>query len=224
MQCPKCGYVRQESDAAPDYECPRCGIVYAKFNKSLSPEEQRKNALQAGASKQSAVAPCDEIPPMWLKRDPDERQPKAVPPASPLDVLLAPAMLIGGSVAPLLSVPMVGTISATRLQFSDGYILIALAVISILLAHAGRAKALVYTGAIAFLITMIDFVMIFQRVAEAKETLTSDLKGNPFAGLAIAAANSVSLEWGWVLLFAGSVGILAYGMGFRIANLGAPRG
>lgn len=28
--CGKCGYVRQEADVAPDYECPRCGVVYAK--------------------------------------------------------------------------------------------------------------------------------------------------------------------------------------------------
>lgn len=28
--CPKCGYVRQASDPAPDYECPKCGVVYSK--------------------------------------------------------------------------------------------------------------------------------------------------------------------------------------------------
>lgn len=30
VTCPKCGYVRQPGDRAPDYECPRCGVVYAK--------------------------------------------------------------------------------------------------------------------------------------------------------------------------------------------------
>lgn len=29
--CPKCHYVRRPGDTAPDYECPSCGIVYAKF-------------------------------------------------------------------------------------------------------------------------------------------------------------------------------------------------
>lgn len=29
-KCMKCGYVRQDSDSAPDYECPKCGVVYAK--------------------------------------------------------------------------------------------------------------------------------------------------------------------------------------------------
>lgn len=32
MKCPKCQYVRTASDTCPSYECPKCGIVYAKFN------------------------------------------------------------------------------------------------------------------------------------------------------------------------------------------------
>lgn len=32
--CGKCGYKRRPEDLAPDYECPRCGIVYAKFDAS----------------------------------------------------------------------------------------------------------------------------------------------------------------------------------------------
>ena len=29
--CPQCGYERQAKDLAPDYECPRCGIIYHKY-------------------------------------------------------------------------------------------------------------------------------------------------------------------------------------------------
>lgn len=31
--CPKCGYARQTKDAEPYVECPRCGIVFAKYSK-----------------------------------------------------------------------------------------------------------------------------------------------------------------------------------------------
>ncbi len=37
MICPKCGYERRPTDMAPDYECPKCGIVYAKFNAARAP-------------------------------------------------------------------------------------------------------------------------------------------------------------------------------------------
>jgi ribosomal protein L37AE/L43A len=29
--CPKCAHVRTASETAPDWQCPKCGIVYAKF-------------------------------------------------------------------------------------------------------------------------------------------------------------------------------------------------
>jgi len=28
--CPKCGYKRSATESAPDWQCPKCGVVYAK--------------------------------------------------------------------------------------------------------------------------------------------------------------------------------------------------
>lgn len=36
-QCVKCGYVRQSSDTAPDYECPKCGVIYSKAEHAIRP-------------------------------------------------------------------------------------------------------------------------------------------------------------------------------------------
>lgn len=44
MKCPKCQYVRVSTDSAPDYECPKCGIIYAKFDPSVS---ERQAVLRA---------------------------------------------------------------------------------------------------------------------------------------------------------------------------------
>lgn len=30
VTCPKCGYTRAESDQAPEWQCPACGVAYAK--------------------------------------------------------------------------------------------------------------------------------------------------------------------------------------------------
>jgi uncharacterized protein YxjI len=32
--CPKCAYVRTASDTAPDWQCPKCGIAYVKFEQA----------------------------------------------------------------------------------------------------------------------------------------------------------------------------------------------
>ena len=31
QSCPKCHYVRKPTDTAPEWQCPSCGIAYAKF-------------------------------------------------------------------------------------------------------------------------------------------------------------------------------------------------
>lgn len=36
ITCPKCGYTRKPDDFAPAWQCPRCGIVYEKYNRENS--------------------------------------------------------------------------------------------------------------------------------------------------------------------------------------------
>lgn len=40
--CPKCAYIRQPGDTAPDYECPNCGVVYEKFRQHLAQKAARE--------------------------------------------------------------------------------------------------------------------------------------------------------------------------------------
>lgn len=43
--CPKCGYVRQPQDAAPEYQCPQCQVIYEKYllhQKRVAEELEKK--------------------------------------------------------------------------------------------------------------------------------------------------------------------------------------
>lgn len=53
--CPKCGYVRQPQDEAPDYECPKCGIVYAKFRATPARSERAPVERKDGSSRRIAL-------------------------------------------------------------------------------------------------------------------------------------------------------------------------
>jgi hypothetical protein len=53
--CPKCGYVRQAKDGDPYLECPRCGIVFAKFAKYHAPSP--------AAPAEAGSAEVEELPP-----------------------------------------------------------------------------------------------------------------------------------------------------------------
>ena len=35
--CPKCRHVRTAAEVAPDWQCPKCGVAYAKFAQAQSP-------------------------------------------------------------------------------------------------------------------------------------------------------------------------------------------
>jgi len=49
--CPKCGYVRKPAEAVPDWQCPSCGIAYAKYQQSvLSAPELPAGAASAAQS------------------------------------------------------------------------------------------------------------------------------------------------------------------------------
>jgi uncharacterized protein YbjQ (UPF0145 family) len=45
ITCPKCGHTRQPGDGHPDYECPKCGIIYAKFDPAKYAEVQAARAI-----------------------------------------------------------------------------------------------------------------------------------------------------------------------------------
>lgn len=54
--CPKCAYVRQPTETAPDYECPRCGIIYAKFRPSQPATSARGAEYKPPGANESPVA------------------------------------------------------------------------------------------------------------------------------------------------------------------------
>ncbi len=56
MECPKCHYVRGPEDTAPDYECPRCGVVYAKAKQQIDLERVREDVRRKTEETQRRAA------------------------------------------------------------------------------------------------------------------------------------------------------------------------
>jgi glutaredoxin len=52
MKCPKCGYVRRMGEAAPGWQCPSCGIAYAKAGEGTHSRARRE---PGGSGKFTAV-------------------------------------------------------------------------------------------------------------------------------------------------------------------------
>jgi TPR repeat protein len=45
--CPKCAYQRKASDSAPDWQCPSCGIAYAKYVAAQNAAAEAKSARRS---------------------------------------------------------------------------------------------------------------------------------------------------------------------------------
>ena len=55
--CPKCDYERQPADSAPDYECPQCGVIYAKAQAAIHREALKSSTNGNGKAGSSSDGP-----------------------------------------------------------------------------------------------------------------------------------------------------------------------
>jgi len=60
--CPKCGYQRLASDPAPAGECPRCGVIYARYLASQMRFAVSTRVVAVGDEAVAAARTVDELP------------------------------------------------------------------------------------------------------------------------------------------------------------------
>jgi hypothetical protein len=118
------------------------------------------------------------------------------------------ALLALGTMTPIVSLPIVGTINYFNNGQGDGVFILLIAVLAAALTWFGRIKFLWVLGGITLVLLSITLVKFMQVMNDAKSQLTQSLEGNPFAGLAQGLLGSIQLQWGWILLFAGAAALL----------------
>ena len=122
--------------------------------------------------------------------------------------LLGSAMLLLGSLCPIVSLPVVGSINYVHNGRGDGLLIIAISIASIYFALCSKYSQLRRTGLASLAIISTSLWMFQIRISELKSSLDRDLDGNPFRGIADLAFSSVRLEWGWILLIGGSLTLI----------------
>jgi hypothetical protein len=119
------------------------------------------------------------------------------------------ALLFVGAFMPIVSLPIVGNVNYFNNGQGDGVVLIGLALISALLVLLRRYRWLLVTSVLSLGVLGYTFITLSGRIAEMKTGLEAQLQGNPFAGLAQVAMQSVQMQWGWAVLVLGGVLLLA---------------
>jgi hypothetical protein len=112
-------------------------------------------------------------------------------------------LLLIGAFTPILSVPVMGSISFFQ-QGWQGYLLLALAIGSAIMIFPRRERGLRITagGSLCFVLySLISLQIKLMQMKKGMDTGEDEL----FAGLAKLAANSIQLQWGWGVLLLGSL-------------------
>jgi hypothetical protein len=122
--------------------------------------------------------------------------------------LIGSTVLLIGSICPIVSLPVVGSVNYLHNGRGDGLLIIAIAIASAYFALTSRYVQLRRTGLAALAVISTTLWMFQIKIGEIKASLERDLADNPFRGLADLAFSSVRLEWGWVLLIGGSMTLI----------------
>jgi len=117
-------------------------------------------------------------------------------------------VLFVGVFAPLISVPIIGSMNYFQNGRGDGTIVMALAVVSLLAALGRKYRWLWFTGLGSLGMLAFTFFNFQYRMSSMKTDMAKDLEGNPFRGLAELAVQSIQMQWGWAVLFAGALMLL----------------
>jgi hypothetical protein len=121
--------------------------------------------------------------------------------------ILGSLLLFVGVFLPLVSTPL-GSVNYFDNGQGDGAIVLALAVISIILALTRSFGWLWITGLCSVGLPVYYLVTILNGLSRVRENMQTELEDNPFKDLADLAINSVQIQWGWAILMLGGVMVI----------------
>ncbi len=109
-----------------------------------------------------------------------------------------------GVFAPFISVPLLGSMSYFQNAKGDGAIILVLVAIGVIFWMLKKPLIILLTSIGSSGILIFDIVGFLAKKEEIISNMQKELQGNPFAGLAEIATNSIQLQWG--------VGVIVFGI------------
>ena len=122
---------------------------------------------------------------------------------------LGSALLFLGVFLPFVKLPIVGDLNYVANGSGDGEFVLVLAVLSFGCMLLRWYRQLWITAVGAGGVLAFTFFNFQSNIKQATTQLQTDLKDNPFRGLADVAVQSIQLQWGWAVLVIGIVLLVA---------------
>jgi hypothetical protein len=120
-------------------------------------------------------------------------------------ILIGSALVVLGCFAPLVHVPIIGSVTYFAGGHGDGIFAMGFAVIAAVLALAGKPRWAVVPGILELALITFTFVSLYTRLSDLGPAADAQLEGNPFKDVAGAIVRSAGFSWGWVPLYLGAL-------------------
>jgi len=117
--------------------------------------------------------------------------------------IIGSAILFIGVFMPIVKLPVVGEMNYFHNGRGDGVIILALAVTSFVFVLIRWYRQLWITSLSSAAVLAFPFFNFQSKMSQATRQMETELKDNPFRGLADLAVQSVQLQWGWAVLVIG---------------------
>lgn len=204
-KCLKCGHERTDSDTSPEYECPRCGAIYAKVeavsNKGVESDGQLSDEEKIAAIRQRAA-----LNKRYSKKaNPPIVQTREYTQKNQMIAIAGSLLLFVGVFSPIVQLPIVGTINIYNQGEGDGIFILIVAALATIFTFTKHFRFHVFAGSVVLVDVAIILYRFTSKLSQAKSQLNIDMADNPFRGFADMAMKSVQLQWGWTVLVIGAV-------------------
>jgi hypothetical protein len=123
--------------------------------------------------------------------------------------ILGSTLLFLGVFMPIVKLPVVGDLNYFANGRGDGVLVLGLAVVSLVFVLIKWYRELWITSLGSAAILAFTFFNLQSKMSQMKAQVETDLKDNPFKGLADLAIQSVQLQWGWAVLVIAVVMLIA---------------
>lgn len=188
IDCPDCK--EPVSDAAP--YCPHCGrpIAAGETRSPLKTEDAERRPAGVDVS--------------TLTKAPIALSQRSIG-------LAGVIILFVGVFLPIIHIPVAGDVNYFGNGQGDGIFLLLAAALSLLTILRKRYFWLLPLGIGSASLLLFTLFSLLSKLHEARADMEAKLSDNPFKGIAEAAVSSISLQWGWAVLFIGAFALIVSG-------------
>jgi hypothetical protein len=116
--------------------------------------------------------------------------------------------VILGCFAPLVHLPIVGSVNYIFNGRGDGIFVLALAIAAAAFVFFRKYRALAFSALAITAVCSFTYIKFAMVLADIHNSIDASLQGNPFRGIADAFVTAVGLDWAWPLLIVGIVLLL----------------